>query len=151
MNVLYTDGSVIGNPGPGGWAYLLKYGDKERKGSGLLVSTTNNRAEMTAVIQGLAEVVCRNRHGHSTLVISDSQYVVKGFSEYLENWKQRGWVTKEGNPVANKDLWLEIEMVSMRLSHVAFKWVKGHADNQGNLQVDELARAKATRFARAAR
>ena len=130
----YTDGACRGNPGPGGWGVVLKYGEKERELYGGERETTNNRMELTAAIQALESLT---RHCE-VCVITDSVYVAKGISEWLPNWVKRGWKTANKEPVKNVDLWQRLE--AARLKHqVEWKWVKGHAGHVGNERADRLA------------
>ena len=130
----YTDGACRGNPGPGGWGVLLKYGEKERELYGGEKETTNNRMELTAAIRALESLTRQC----DVCVITDSVYVAKGISEWLPNWVKRGWKTANKEPVKNVDLWQRLEAV--RLKHqVEWKWVKGHAGHVENERADRLA------------
>lgn len=147
---IFADGSCLGNPGPGGWAALLvteKDGERhEREIFGADSATTNNKMELMAVIEGLnaLKVPC------DVVVVTDSNYVVKGISEWVHNWVKRGWMTSQKKPVENQDLWRALLAASAR--HVVrWQWVKGHAGHPENERVDELARAEATRIQLAAR
>jgi ribonuclease HI len=131
---IYTDGACRGNPGPGGWAALLIFGDAERELFGGEPATTNNRMELTAVIRAL-EALKRPVRGH---VYTDSQYVRQGVLEWLANWKARGWKTADKKPVKNQDLWQELDVLAQR-HNLEWHWVKGHSGNVGNERVDELA------------
>ena len=131
---LYSDGACKGNPGPGGWGVLLRHQDKERELSGGDPLTTNNRMELMAVIQGLNAL---NKPCDVT-VFTDSQYVKNGIEQWIAQWKGRGWRTSAGKPVANKDLWLELEAAIQRHT-VHWCWVKGHAGDYGNERADRLA------------
>lgn len=131
---LYTDGACKGNPGPGGWGALLRFGDHEKELCGGEANTTNNRMELTAVIEGLRTLkrACKVR------VHTDSQYVQKGISEWLANWRRRGWKTSDGKPVKNQDLWQALD--ELAASHeVEWLWVKGHAGHPENERADALA------------
>ena len=131
---IYTDGACRGNPGPGGWGAALMYGDKRKEICGGENNTTNNRMELMAAIQALTTL---NRECELTLY-TDSQYVRKGITEWIENWKKRGWMTAAKQPVKNADLWrLLDEQVSRH--KVEWVWVKGHAGNEGNELADQLA------------
>ncbi|MDH4450250.1 MAG: ribonuclease HI [Rhodoferax sp.] len=134
---IYTDGACKGNPGPGGWGALLCAGDgahKELFGGEL--ETTNNRMEMMAVIEALAAL---KRPCHITLYI-DSQYVLKGITEWLSGWKSRGWRTASKEPVKNVDLWMRLDALVHTAGHeIDWRWVKGHAGDPGNERADALA------------
>jgi ribonuclease HI len=131
---LYTDGACKGNPGPGGWGALLRFGDHEKELCGGEPATTNNRMELTAVIEGLRALkrACKVR------VHTDSQYVQKGISEWLVNWRRRGWKTSEGKPVKNQDLWQALDQ-AVAEHEVEWFWVKGHAGHPENERADALA------------
>jgi ribonuclease HI len=131
---IYTDGACRGNPGPGGWAALLIFGDAEREIFGGEPATTNNRMELTAVIRAL-EALKRPVRAH---IYTDSQYVRKGVLEWLANWKARGWKTADKKPVKNQDLWQELDALTQR-HDLDWHWVKGHSGNAGNERVDALA------------
>jgi ribonuclease HI len=138
---IHTDGACLGNPGPGGWAALLRHGDTERELVGGEADTTNNRMELMAAIAGLEalKVSCE------VVLHTDSQYVKKGIGEWLPNWIRRGWKTAAGDPVKNKDLWERLATANTR-HQVQWKWVKGHAGHVDNERVDRLARAAAERI-----
>ena len=132
---IYTDGACSGNPGPGGWAALLRYGDTERVMAGAEALTTNNRMELRAAIEGLAALKRKSRVDLHT----DSQYVRRGITEWLPRWKANGWKNSAKQPVANRDLWEMLE--TLTASHdVRFHWVKGHAGHPDNERVDAAAR-----------
>lgn len=132
--VIYTDGACSRNPGPGGWgAYLVK-GSREEPMSGGEAETTNNRMELMAAIQGLKRLTKPSR----VTLHSDSQYLVKGMSEWLSGWKRNGWQNSAKKPVVNRDLWEELDRLAS--GHVVeWRWVKGHAGNIGNEKADKLA------------
>jgi len=135
--VIYTDGACSGNPGPGGWAALLKSPStgKTKEITGSEAETTNNRMEMLAIVEGLRHV---QKKGSRILVVTDSNYVVKGITEWMKGWIRNGWKTANKKPVKNKDLWLELQ--DARDDHeVEFEWVRGHAGHPENERVDELA------------
>ncbi|WP_447939142.1 ribonuclease HI [Pseudoxanthomonas mexicana] len=138
---IHTDGSCLGNPGPGGWAALLRYGEKERELVGGEAQTTNNRMELMAAIVAL-EVLTETCQ--VTLHI-DSQYVRQGITEWMPNWVRRGWKTAGGDPVKNRDLWERLHAAAGR-HRIEWKWVKGHNGDPDNERVDVLARNEATRF-----
>jgi len=131
---IYADGACRGNPGPGGWGVWLTYGEHERELSGGAPSTTNNRMELTAVIEALASLKRRCKVDIHT----DSQYVRNGITEWIHNWKKRGWRTAEGKPVKNAELWHRLDCLAA-LHDVRWHWVKGHAGNAGNERADALA------------
>ncbi len=131
---IFTDGACKGNPGPGGWAALLRYGDKEQEISGAERETTNNRMELTAAIRALEALKRKCR----VQVTTDSEYVKNGITIWLPQWKRRGWKTADRKPVKNLDLWQELE----RLTHVheiSWHWVRGHSGHAENERVDVLA------------
>ena len=134
MVELYTDGACKGNPGPGGWGVLVRAPEGERELFGGERSTTNNRMEMTAVIEGLAAI----DRGRQVRVFTDSQYVQKGISEWIHAWKRRGWTTADRKPVKNVDLWQKLDALA-REHRVEWHWVKGHAGHPGNERADALA------------
>lgn len=135
--VIYTDGACKGNPGPGGWGVLLCAADGTRKElCGGEPGTTNNRMEMTAVIQALAAL---KRPCAVTLHL-DSQYVLKGITEWLPGWKAKGWKTASKQPVKNVDLWQRLDALVAQGGHrIDWRWVKGHAGDPGNERADALA------------
>lgn len=131
---IYTDGACKGNPGPGGWGALLKLGAREKELFGGEPETTNNRMELTAVIRALEALTRRCR----VEVYTDSQYVQKGISEWLSNWKRRGWRTADRKPVKNQDLWQRLDELTGK-HEVRWHWVKGHAGHPENERADGLA------------
>jgi ribonuclease HI len=138
---IHTDGACLGNPGPGGWAALLRHQGRERELAGGESQTTNNRMELLAAIMALEAL-----KGSCRVVLStDSQYVQKGIGEWLPNWIRRGWKTAGGEPVKNKDLWLRLQAATAP-HEVEWRWVKGHAGHIENERVDKLARAAAEKF-----
>ncbi len=131
---IFTDGACRGNPGPGGWAALLRYGDAEKTISGAERRTTNNRMELMAAIQGLEAL---NRPSRVELT-TDSQYVRLGITRWVANWKRRGWLTAKKQPVVNQDLWQRLDAANA--SHdVMWHWVKGHSGHAENEAVDRAA------------
>ena len=135
---LITDGSCLGNPGPGGWAALLRYGKHARELSGTAPDTTNNRMEMTAVLEGLSAL----REPCRVTIEVDSEYVKKGITEWMAGWKRRDWKTVTKQPVKNQDLWRRLDEAVAR-HDVKWRWVKGHAGHADNNRCDELAREAA--------
>jgi ribonuclease HI len=131
---IHTDGSCKGNPGPGGWGAVLEYDGTEREMFGGELATTNNRMELTAVIEALAALKRPSR----VILHTDSQYVQKGITEWIHGWKARGWKTAARAPVKNADLWRKLDEV-IRTHHIDWVWVKGHAGNAGNERADALA------------
>ena len=138
---LFTDGACLGNPGPGGWAALLRFKGIEKELAGGEKLTTNNRMEMLAVIEGLKALT----RGCKVEVFTDSQYVQKGITQWIHSWKKRGWRTADKQPVKNADLWQALD--AARTEHeVTWTWVRGHAGHAENERVDQLARAEAEKF-----
>lgn len=135
---LVTDGSCIGNPGPGGWAVILRYGKHSRELSGSQARTTNNRMEMTAVVSGLQAL----REPCSVTLETDSEYVKNGVTRWMKKWKRNGWMTTAKEPVKNQDLWQELDAALAR-HRVRWIWVKGHANHKDNNRCDKLAREAA--------
>jgi len=133
---IYTDGACKGNPGPGGWGALLLAGAAKKELCGGERSTTNNRMELTAVIEALNAL---NR-ACSVSLYTDSKYVMDGLNEWLPNWKKRGWKTADKKPVKNQDLWQALDTAVARHT-IEWHWVKGHAGHPGNERADELANA----------
>jgi ribonuclease HI len=143
---LFTDGACRGNPGPGGWAYVLKHpaSGSEKEGSGGAASTTNNQMELQAVIEGLSALKIRSRVD----VVTDSSYVAKGSAEWLPGWKRNGWRRRDGKtwkPVKNVDHWRKLDEL-LAAHHVRFKLIKGHSGHPENERCDQLAVAAAERF-----
>jgi ribonuclease HI len=131
---IWTDGACKGNPGPGGWGVLLKMGAIEKTLHGGEPLTTNNRMEMLAVIEALGAL----KRPCKVLLHVDSQYVMKGMTEWIHGWKQRGWRTADKKPVKNADLWQRMEEEVAKHT-ITWKWVKGHAGDPGNERADLLA------------
>lgn len=131
---MYTDGACRGNPGPGGWGVLLRYGGVEKTLHGGESMSTNNRMELTAVIKGLEALTkpCK------VLITTDSKYVLQGVTEWMENWKARGWRTASKKPVLNVELWKQLdELVAQH--NIDWSWVKGHSGHAENEIADQLA------------
>jgi ribonuclease HI len=135
---LITDGACIGNPGPGGWACILRYGDRTRELWGSEPHTTNNRMELQAAVEGLRAL----KEKCEVEVITDSQYLKNGITEWIHNWKRNGWQTKSKKPVVNQDLWIELDEQNER-HRTEWSWTKGHASHADNNLCDELATAAA--------
>ncbi len=131
---IYTDGACKGNPGPGGWGAVLEYEGRERELFGGESPTTNNRMELTAVIEALNALKRPSR----VVLHTDSQYVQKGITEWIRGWKARGWKTAAKEPVKNADLWRKLDEV-VRSHDIEWIWVKGHAGHVGNERADALA------------
>jgi ribonuclease HI len=131
---VFTDGACRGNPGPGGWGVILYYGDHEKELYGGEAETTNNRMELMAAIQAL-EALTRDCEVDLT---TDSQYVRKGITEWMSNWKRNGWKTAKKKPVKNADLWQRLEQATQE-HKVNWHWVKGHSGHPDNERADELA------------
>lgn len=135
---LYSDGSSLGNPGPGGWGTILEYNGHEKELSGSQENTTNNQMELLGVIKGL-EALKEPCFVH---IISDSSYVVKGINEWLDNWIKNNWKTASKKPVKNIELWQRYKEVS-KCHNIKASWVKGHAGHTHNERCDILARTEA--------
>ena len=135
--IIYTDGACSGNPGPGGWACVLKFGEHRKEMNGYMQETTNNRMELFAAISALGALKepCR------VTLYSDSSYLVDAFEKHwIEGWRRANWVRKDGTPVPNKDLWF-ILMAQARKHEIQFVHVAGHSKNEENNRCDELARS----------
>ena len=131
---MFTDGACRGNPGPGGWAALLRYRDTEKTIRGAEYATTNNRMELMAAIEGLAAL---KRRSEVTLT-TDSQYVRQGITQWIQSWKRRGWRRADKQPVLNQDLWQRLDALNER-HDVSWHWVKGHSGHTENEAVDRAA------------
>jgi ribonuclease HI len=138
--IIFTDGACLGNPGPGGYAAVITIAGQEQVIVGRDRSTTNNKMEMTAAIKAL-EAVSKDL---PIVIHSDSQYVIKGATEWLRGWKAKGWRKADGRPVLNQDLWQQMD-VMMTGRKITWKWVKGHAGHPENERVDRLANWEAVR------
>jgi ribonuclease HI len=132
---IFCDGACSGNPGPGGWGSILRYGDHEKELSGGAADTTNNRMELTAAIAALESLTrpCQ------VLLTTDSQYLVKGMTEWLAGWQRRGWVNSKKEPVLNRDLWERLAALAQK-HQITWQWVRGHNGHAENERCDELAR-----------
>ncbi|WP_415163666.1 ribonuclease HI [Ottowia sp.] len=133
---MYTDGACKGNPGPGGWGVLLRAGAQEKELFGGEAATTNNRMELTAVIEGLSAL----KRPCAVDLYLDSQYVRQGITAWIHGWKKKGWRTAGGQPVKNVDLWQKLDALVSGAGHrIEWHWVKGHAGHEGNERADALA------------
>jgi ribonuclease HI len=144
---IYTDGGCSGNPGPGGWAYVLV--PENSRGSTILAEqyggekkTTNNRMELRAVIESLKAVKILDNVQGKVVLYTDSQYVQKGITDWIRKWKQNAWQTSDKKPVKNKDLWMELDTLIGELKHqgteLGWKWIRGHAGNEYNERCDRM-------------
>jgi ribonuclease HI len=131
---LITDGACVGNPGPGGWAAILRHGDRTREMFGYAPQTTNNRMELTAAIEGLRAL----KEPCEVEVITDSEYVKNGITEWIHAWKRRNWIKSDKKPVLNADLWRDLDAEVAR-HKTQWTWTKGHASHDDNNRADELA------------
>jgi ribonuclease HI len=133
---LFTDGACSGNPGPGGWAFILRHPatNKTLEKSGAELQTTNNRMVLQAVIEGLSQL----KQPSLVDLTSDSQYVLKGLKEWLKNWKAKGWRTSDKKPVKNQDLWQALDALSATHT-IRFHWIRGHNEHPENTRADALA------------
>jgi ribonuclease HI len=143
---IYADGACKGNPGPGGWGVLLLCNENRKELCGGAAATTNNRMELTAVIEALGALTRRSK----VRVYTDSQYVQKGISEWIHSWKRRGWKTADKKPVKNEDLWRRLDEAAQQ-HEVEWHWVKGHAGHPENERADALANQGIETFAEGAR
>lgn len=132
--IIFTDGACRGNPGPGGWGALLRYGDKEKELFGGEAATTNNRMELMAAIQALEAL----KSPCEVILTTDSKYVMDGITQWLANWKKRNWLTAAKKPVKNADLWQRLDAATAR-HRIDWRWVKGHSGDAGNERADTLA------------
>lgn len=133
--VIFTDGACRGNPGPGGWGAILRYGDVEKELSGAATHTTNNRMELMAAIAGLEAL----KTACQVTVITDSRYVKDGITKWIGGWRARGWKTASKSAVKNKDLWQRLDN-ALKPHQVEWQWVKGHDGHAENERADRLAR-----------
>jgi ribonuclease HI len=134
--IAYTDGACKGNPGIGGWGVILESKEGSKEFFGAEARTTNNRMELIAAITAIEEA-CKNQ-ALSVLIYTDSQYVQKGITEWIKNWKKNGWKNSTGKPVKNMELWKQLDKLC-GMCNVSWQWVRGHNDNPGNERADELA------------
>jgi ribonuclease HI len=133
--VIYTDGSCEGNPGPGGYAAIVDVGGERRELTGAEPRTTNNRMELSAIIAGLGALA----EPSNVRIVTDSQYVVKGMTEWIHGWRRKGWRSASGSPVKNRDLWEELDTRAKR-HRVKWEWIRGHNGHPENERADTLAR-----------
>lgn len=141
MLKIWTDGSCLGNPGPGGWAFVATNGQNTAERSGGERNTTNNRMELMAVIRALTAA-----HRHSEIELhTDSQYVKNGMQSWLKNWKKNNWHTANKKPVKNQDLWMQLDALSVAIK-IHWHWVRGHNGDEMNERCDELARTAAEKL-----
>ena len=133
---IYTDGACKGNPGPGGWGAWLQWGTTEKELFGGELNTTNNRMELTAVIEGLSAL----KRPCKVVLYLDSQYVRQGITEWIRGWKAKGWRTSTKQPVKNAELWMKLDAIVEGAGHqIEWRWVKGHSGDLGNDRADALA------------
>ncbi|MBI3684215.1 MAG: ribonuclease HI [Acidobacteria bacterium] len=135
---IITDGSCIGNPGPGGWACILRYNEHRKELSGAEQHTTNNRMELTAAIKALEAL----REPCEIQIVTDSEYLKRGITEWIPRWKRNGWLTVGKKPVINRDLWERLDTLAGK-HKTRWAWTKGHASHRDNNRCDELAQAAA--------
>ena len=140
---LHTDGACLGNPGPGGWAAILQWGEHESVLTGGLANSTNNQMELMAVIMGLEAL----KRPVSITVFSDSKYVLNGIQSWLDGWKRNGWKNAKKRPIANQELWQRLDAATQP-HRIDWQWIKGHAGHPLNERCDDLARAEAQAFQR---
>lgn len=131
---IITNGSCLGNPGRGGWAAILRYGDYKKEVYGCAPNTTNNRMELTAAIEALRTL----RRPCDVELVTDSEYLKNGITKWIANWRRRGWMTTSDKPVVNRDLWEDLDSL-VQLHNVRWAWTKGHASHTDNNRADELA------------
>ena len=138
---IHTDGACEGNPGPGGWAAVLRHGERVKELAGAEAATTNNRMELQAAIGALQAL----KEPCAVELFTDSEYLRDGITSWIKGWKVRGWMTKEKKPVKNDDLWRALDTLTSR-HRVEWRWLKGHAGHQDNERCDVLARAEVQRL-----
>lgn len=131
---IYTDGACRGNPGPGGWGAILRRGDDEKELYGAELATTNNRMELMAAIRALEAL----KRPCDVVLTTDSEYLRKGITEWLPQWKKRGWLTADKKPVKNQDLWERLERAA-HLHRIRWDWIRGHSGHPENERADQLA------------
>ncbi|NMA32603.1 MAG: ribonuclease HI [Alphaproteobacteria bacterium] len=140
MIKIWTDGSCLGNPGPGGWAFIATDGNKTIERSGGEINTTNNRMELMAVLKAITAIKSPKIEIHT-----DSQYVKNGMESWINNWKKNGWKTADKKPVKNQDLWQDLDKYAAK-KNISWVWVRGHDGNVMNERCDELARTAAEKI-----
>ena len=138
---IWTDGACSGNPGPGGWGAILRYGDTEKELSGGEPATTNNRMELMGAIAALEAL----KRPSQVRLHTDSKYVMDGVTKWIHGWKKNGWKTADKKPVKNEDLWRRLDAIAAT-HQIDWRWVKGHADDVMNNRADELARGAIKRL-----
>jgi ribonuclease HI len=138
---IYTDGACSGNPGPGGYGAILRYGDKDKEISGGDLETTNNKMELRAAIEALTLL----REPCTVTLYTDSEYVKNGITVWMDGWKKKNWKNSKKQPVANRELWEALDLLNQK-HQVTWKWLKGHAGHPENERCDELARAAIDRL-----
>jgi len=138
---IFCDGACSGNPGVGGWGSVLRYGDKEKELSGAAPETTNNRMELTAAIEALASL----KRPCQVVLTTDSQYLMKGMTEWINGWIRKGWVNSKKEPVLNRNLWERLLELS-NIHRIEWRWVRGHNGHPENERCDELARRAIEEF-----
>ncbi|GAM08163.1 ribonuclease H [Geobacter sp. OR-1] len=136
---IFCDGACSGNPGPGGWGTILRFNGTEKELSGGEPATTNNRMELTAAIAGLSAL----KRPCKVVITTDSQYLVKGMTEWLPGWIRKGWINSKREPVVNRDLWERLVELT-KIHNVEWRWVRGHDGHSENERCDELARSAIT-------
>jgi ribonuclease HI len=142
---IYTDGGCLGNPGPGAWAFVIRYGADELKHSGFEARTTNNRMELSAVIGALKEAAAHTEwNALDVEIATDSQYVQKGITEWIKAWVKNGWKTAAKKPVKNVELWMELLTLS-RARAISWRWVMGHAGDRWNEVCDRMVQEEIKR------
>ncbi len=141
---IYTDGGCSGNPGPGGWAFILLKDGTETLGSGGEANTTNNRMELTAVISALRAAEAAAPQAQVNLW-TDSQYVKNGITQWIASWKRNGWKTADKKPVKNRELWETLDEITGRVNP-SFSWVKGHAGHEYNERCDSMVQVEIHKF-----
>lgn len=137
---LYADGACSGNPGPGGWGFIIKNDFLYYEASGAEVSTTNNRMELLAVIKGLEYIACAHPDMKLIKIYTDSQYVFLGITHWIHDWKKKGWKNSQKDSVKNRELWEQLDLLTQTL-HPEYNWIRGHAGHKENERCDELARS----------
>lgn len=132
--VIYTDGACLGNPGPGGWGAVLRFGEHEKQLYGGESNTTNNRMELMGAISALQAIT----KPYPVILFTDSSYVRNGITRWISGWKRNGWRTADKKPVKNAELWQQLDAIAAQYE-IDWRWVKGHAGNEGNELADQLA------------